>query len=176
MIFKQTRLPGAFLLELEQREDARGFFARTFCRKEFEAHGINPEVAQCNVSVNRRKGTLRGMHYQTAPHQEAKLVRCVRGAIFDAIIDLRPESASYGQWAGFELSEASYKMLYVPGEFAHGYLTLTEHTEVIYQVSEFYSPECERGIRWNDPTFGIEWPITPELVSDKDAAHPLFKL
>ena len=176
MIFHETRLSGAFLLELEQRQDARGFFARTFCRKEFEAHGINPEVAQCNMSVNHRKGTLRGMHYQTAPHQETKLVRCVRGAIFDAIIDLRPESPTFGQWAGFELTEESSKMLYVPGEFAHGYLTLTEQTEVIYQVSAFYSPECERGIRWNDPAFGIKWPILPEVVSDKDAAHPLFKL
>jgi dTDP-4-dehydrorhamnose 3,5-epimerase len=174
MIFHETRLSGAFVVEMKKLGDVRGFFARTFCRREFEAHGLSSNLAQCNVSVNWRKGTLRGMHYQVAPLQEAKLVRCVKGAVYDVIIDLRPQSPTYKEWLGFELTDDDYRMIYVPGDFAHGYLTLTERSEVTYQVNEFYSPEHERGIRWNDPTFGVRWPITPAVVSDKDANHPAY--
>ncbi len=176
MIFHETELRGAFMIEMKRLEDPRGFFARSFCRNEFEKHGLKPNVSQCNVSVNWHKATLRGMHYQLAPKEEAKLVRCVKGAIHDVIIDLRPNSSTYKKWLGFDLTADDYRMIYVPGGFAHGYLTLVEKVEVIYQVSEFYSPEHERGIRWDDPAFSVRWPITPEVVSDKDASHPLYSL
>lgn len=176
MIFHETELRGAFMIEMKRLEDSRGFFARSFCRKEFEQHGLKPDVLQCNLSVNWHKATLRGMHYQVAPKEEAKLVRCVKGAIHDVIIDLRPHSPTYKEWLGFNLTANDYRMIYVPGGFAHGYLTLVENTEVIYQVSEFYSPEHERGIRWDDPAFSVRWPIVPEVVSAKDASHPSYSL
>ncbi len=172
MLFHETRLEGAFVIELEKREDTRGFFARGWCQKEFEDHGLVAQVVQANISYNRKKGTLRGMHYQVAPVEETKLVRCVRGGIYDVIIDLRPESPTYKQWIGVELTAENYKMLYVPENFAHGLQTLEDDTEVIYQVSQFYTPGAERGIRWNDPAFRIEWPQNIEVISDKDADWP----
>ncbi len=172
MLFHETRLEGAFVIELEKREDTRGFFARGWCQKEFEDHGLVAQVVQTNISYNRKKETLRGMHYQLAPFEETKLVRCVRGGIYDVIIDLRPESPTYKQWIGVELTAENYKMLYVPENFAHGLQALEDDTEVIYQVSQFYTPGAERGLRWNDPAFRIEWPQDIEVISDKDADWP----
>jgi len=175
MIFTETKLKGAFILELKKIEDERGFFARAFCQREMEEHGIHVQVVQTNISFNPKKGTLRGMHYQVAPYRESKLVRCTKGAIYDVIVDLRANSETYMQWVGVELTADNYKMLFVPEGFAHGYLTLQNDTEVIYQVSEFYAPGAEQGIRWDDPAFKIEWPLDPVLISEKDKAHPDFK-
>jgi dTDP-4-dehydrorhamnose 3,5-epimerase len=174
MIFSETKLAGAYVLDLEPREDARGFFARTFCRREFEAHGLKPDMVQCNLSFNHRARTMRGMHFQLPPAAETKLVRCTRGAIWDVIVDLRPESPTWLQHVGVELSDANRRQLYVPELFAHGYLTLTPDAEVAYQVGEFYTPGAERGIRWDDPALGIEWPVPVDVVSDKDAGWPAF--
>ena len=174
MLFLETKLNGAFTIDVQRIEDSRGFFARAFCKREFEQRGLNPAIVQCNVSFNPQKGTLRGMHYQQEPFREVKVVRCIAGAIFDAIVDLRPDSSTYRQWTGVELSAQNGRSLYVPEGFAHGYLTLTENTEVFYQVSEFYSPGYERSIRWNDPAFRIQWPIEPLIISPKDASHPDF--
>ena len=175
MIFKETQLAGAFLIELERFEDQRGFFARAYDEKEFRDHGLTPRVVQCNVSYNEHEGTLRGMHYQATPHEEAKLIRCTRGAIYDVIVDLRPSSPTYARWTGEELTADNRRMLYVPEGFAHGYQTLEAGTETFYQVSEFYAPQAERGVRWDDPLFGIEWPKTGRrVISDKDAAWPDF--
>ena len=174
MIFRETPLHGAYVVELEERADERGFFARTFCAREFEEHGLKPTVAQANVSFNHARGTLRGMHYQVPPAAETKLVRCTRGAIFDAIIDLRPDSPSYLQHFGVELTEHNRLALYVPEMFAHGYLTLAPGAEVVYQVGEFYTPGYERGIRYDDPAFAIRWPAPIELLSPKDEAWPAF--
>ena len=168
MIFIETALQGAFLIEIEKFEDNRGFFARAFCRTEFEKHGLNPLVVQTNVSFNRRKGTLRGMHYQAHPYDETKLVRCTRGAIYDVIIDLRQDSPSYKQWVGVELTSDNHRILYVPESFAHGFQTLEDGTEVTYQVSQFYSPGYERGTRYNDPAFAIQWPLPVAVISEKD--------
>ena len=175
MIFTETTLKGAFVVELEKHEDERGFFARTFCRKEFEAHGLNPNLVQCNISYNTKKGTLRGMHYQVAPYQEAKLISCIRGAIYDVVIDLRAESPTYCQWFAVELSAKNYKMLYVPENFAHGFQTLEDNTVVFYQMSEFYHPECARGVGWDDPAFGIKWPLSNRVVSKRDLSYPDFR-
>jgi dTDP-4-dehydrorhamnose 3,5-epimerase len=173
MIFKPAQISGAFIIDIEQKGDERGFFARGFCRKEFEAHGLNPTIAQANIGVSRRRGTLRGLHYQVHPHAEAKLIRCTAGAVFDVIIDLRVGSPSYKKWLGVELRAETRTMLYAPEGCAHGYLTLADHTEVFYLVSEFYSAGAERGLRWNDPAFRIEWPILSDLViSDKDRNWP----
>ena len=172
MKFTETKLKGAFIITPDLIEDERGFFARAFCRREFEEHGLNPDLVQCNISFNKTKGTLRGMHYQAGPHAEVKLVRCTAGAIYDVIVDLRPESPTFKQWFSTELTEKNHQMLYVPEGFAHGYQTLTPQTEVFYQVSAFYHPASERGIRWNDPTFGIEWPLPVTVISKKDASHP----
>lgn len=173
MIFKETKLKGAFTIDLERIEDNRGFFARAWCKREFEAHGLNSRLVQCNLSFNRFRDTIRGMHYQGSPHEEAKLVRCIRGAIFDVIIDLRRESATYLQWIGVELTAENRKMLYVPENFAHGYQTLEDNSEVLYQVSQFYSPGAERGVRWDDPTFAIEWPEKGNIeISEKDKNWP----
>ena len=173
MIFKKTPIPGAFVVDIEPRGDERGFFARGFCQKEFLAHGLNPKIAQANIGVSRQRGTLRGLHYQVPPHAEAKLVRCTAGAVFDVIVDLRPASSSYRKWLGVELTADARRMLYVPEGCAHGYLALAENTEIFYLVSQFYSAGDERGLRWNDPAFGIEWPITQDLViSDKDRRWP----
>ncbi len=152
------------------------FFARTFCQKEFEAHRLNPRLVQCNISFNKKKGTLRGMHYQAAPYEEAKLVRCTMGAIYDVIIDLRPQSPTYKQWIAEELSTENRKMLYIPGGFAHGFQTLEDNTEVFYQMSGYYAPEHATGVRWDDPTFGIKLPPERErLILLKDQDHPLMK-
>lgn len=175
MIFTETKLKGAFILELKKIEDERGFFARSWCQKEMEEHGLTAQVVQTNVSFNPKKGTLRGMHYQVAPHEESKLVRCTRGSIFDVIIDLRPGSETYKQWQGVKLTSDNYRMLFVPEGFAHGYMTLEDNTEVTYQVSQFYTPGAEQGIRWNDPAFNVDWPLTPSILSEKDKAHPDFK-
>ncbi len=171
MIFKETELKGSFIIEPQHLEDTRGFFARTFCKKEFEAHGLNPGFVQCSISYNKRKGTLRGMHYQAAPIAEAKLVRCTRGAIYDVIIDLRAHSPTYCKWMAVELNAKNYRMLYIPEGFAHGFQTLMDDTEVFYQMSEFYAPECARGVRWDDPAFGIEWPVPDPILSDKDRSY-----
>lgn len=174
MKFIETRLKGAFIIEPERLEDERGFFARTFCQKEFEAHGLNPRMVQCNISSNKHKGTLRGMHYQAAPTAEAKLVRCTRGAIYDVIIDLRPGSPTYCQWLAEELNAENSKMIYIPEGFSHGFQTLEDDTEVFYQMSEFYSPEHTRGVRWDDPVFGVEWPLNAKIISEKDKNYSLM--
>lgn len=172
MIFTETELKGAFIIEPERLQDQRGFFARVWCKKEFEEYGLNPGVAQINMSFNIKRGTIRGLHYQM-PYEEAKLIRCTRGEIYDVIIDLRPDSTTYLKWIGVELSEDNRKTLYVPENFAHGYQSLTDNTEILYPVSQFYSPESAQGVRWNDPTFGIEWPATGHLViSEQDRNWP----
>jgi dTDP-4-dehydrorhamnose 3,5-epimerase len=175
MKFVETKLEGAYLIEPERFEDERGFFARTFCREEFEAHGLNPNVAQCNISFNKKKGTLHWMHYQIAPYDEAKLVRCTKGAIYDVIIDLRPESSSFKEWIAMELTEENRRMLYIPKSFAHRFQTLEDNTKVFYMMGKFYHPEYARGERWDDPAFGIEWSFPEIIVSDKDNRWPLFE-
>ena len=174
MIFSETKLTGAFIIDLELREDERGGFARTFCQHEFEEHGLKPQVAQCNLSFNHKAGTLRGMHYQVAPAAETKLVRCTRGVILDVIVDLRPGSPSYLEYVAVELSADNRRALYVPELFAHGYQALTDHAEVSYQVGEFYTPGHERGLRHDDPRLGIAWPLPVSVISEKDAAWPLL--
>jgi dTDP-4-dehydrorhamnose 3,5-epimerase len=168
VIFTETPLAGAFLIDLEKRGDERGFFARAFCENEFAQHGLATRFVQANNSLSRAKGTLRGMHYQLAPKAETKLVRCVRGALYDVLLDLRPGSASFGRSFGAELSAENRRMMYVPKGFAHGFLTLQEDTEAFYFVDEFYAPAQERCVRWDDPRFRIAWPGTPEVISDKD--------
>jgi dTDP-4-dehydrorhamnose 3,5-epimerase len=172
MRFVQTKVEGAFLIEPEPIADERGFFARVFCRQEFADHGLNPELAQGNVSFNHVKGTLRGLHYQAAPHQEAKLVRCTCGAIWDVALDLRPGSPTYLAWAGYVLSDANRSMLYVPEGCAHGFLTLTDGAEVTYQMSAPYAPAAGRGVRWDDPAFGIDWPGEVVVINQRDATYP----
>lgn len=172
MIFEETSLSGAFVIEPERLEDERGFFARTWCRREFEAHGLDTRLAQCNISFNHQKGTLRGMHYQEAPHEEVKLVRCTRGSILDIIVDLRPESPTYKDHLSVELSENNRRMLYIPAQFAHGFLTLGDATEIFYQMSEFYAPEAARGFRWNDPAFEIRLPREVTVISERDQTYP----
>ena len=175
MTFSETPLAGAYVVELEKLQDERGFFARMFCAREFEAHGLEPRVAQGNMSFSRRKGTLRGMHYQVAPAEETKLVRCIGGAIYDVIIDVREDSETYLQHFGLELSADNRKALFVPRGFAHGCLSLEDDTEILYLVSEFYTPGHERGLRWDDPALGIEWPVQVTEVSDKDGSWPLVR-
>lgn len=175
MIFKETCLISAYTIELEEHGDERGFFARAWCKKEFMTQGLTSNIVQANFAFTKNKGTIRGMHYQIAPNEETKLMRCIKGAIYDVIIDLRPESSTYKQWLGVELSSENRKMLYVPEGFAHGYQSLTDNVETFYMVSEFYSPDSERAVRWNDPTFSIKWPINEDLtVSDKDRNWPDF--
>ena len=172
MIFTELKLPGAYAIDLEPVRDHRGFNARAFCEREFAAQGIDVRMVQTNVILNHAKGTLRGFHWQAPPKLESKLFRCTRGAIYDVIIDMRPGSETFEQWTAIELSSESYRMLYVPGQFAQGFVTLSDDTELTYQVSEFYSPGVEHGIRWNDPYFEIEWPVDVEVISDKDASWP----
>jgi dTDP-4-dehydrorhamnose 3,5-epimerase len=172
MIFTEAKLMGAYIIEIEKREDERGFFARGWCQNEFEAYGLVPHVVQANISYNKKRGTLRGMHYQIAPYEETKLVRCTRGALYDVIIDLRPASPTYSQWFGVELTAENYKMLYVPEGFAHGFITLQDETEATYQVSQFYTPGSERGLRYDDPAFRIEWPAEVQVISEKDKNWP----
>jgi dTDP-4-dehydrorhamnose 3,5-epimerase len=174
MQFTPTPLAGAYLIDLEKRGDDRGFFARAFCEQEFAAHQLVSHFVQVNNSLSAFKGTLRGMHYQLAPKAETKLVRCIRGALWDAILDLRPESPTFGQHFGAELSAENRRMMYVPKGFAHGFITLQDDTEAFYFVDEFYSPEQERGLRWNDPRFAIKWPAEPVVLSDKDRGHKDF--
>ncbi|MBF8263345.1 MAG: dTDP-4-dehydrorhamnose 3,5-epimerase [Parachlamydiales bacterium] len=174
MIFKEQKLKGVFVIEPEKKEDNRGFFARTYCSEEFQKRGLVDCAVQCNLSYSKKAGTLRGMHYQAPPFAEAKLIRCTYGAIFDVMIDLRPESLTYKKWLGIKVNAANRQLLYVPEGFAHGFQTLTDHTEVFYQVSRPFTPEAERGIRWNDPAFGIQWPLAVSVISGKDQVHPLF--
>lgn len=174
MIFKETKLKGAFIIEPERIEDERGFFARTFCRKEFESHGLNPNLVQCSVSFNKKKGTLRGMHYQVAPHQETKLVRCTMGAIYDVMLDLRPGSPTFKQWVSVELTDENLWIIYIPEGVAHGFQTLEDASEVSYQMSEFVYPEYARGVRWEDPAFGIKWPLDVTCISVRDASFQSF--
>lgn len=174
MKYTLAPLEGAYLIDLEPRGDERGFFARLFCEREFEKKGLKTHFVNINNSLSVSKGTLRGMHYQLAPKCETKVVRCIKGAIYDVILDLRPDSPTFGQHFGAELSESNRRMMYVPDGFGHGFISLEDHTEILYLVSEYYSPEHERGIRWNDPHFNIQWPIQPEIISEKDAKHPDF--
>lgn len=175
MLFTETKLKGAYIIDVKRLEDERGFFGRSYCQREFEALGLNTNVVQTNVSYNKKKGTLRGMHMQLAPHEETKLVRCTHGAIYDVIVDLRPDSPTFKQWVGVELTADSYRMLYVPEGFAHGFITLEDNTDVTYQVTQFYTPGAERGYRWDDPAFNIQWPIEPVVISEKDRAHAPFE-
>ena len=175
MIFHETRLPGVFEIQVEAKSDERGFFARTWCQREFEEHGLNPKLVQCSVSFNERKGTLRGMHYQTMPRCEAKLVRCTKGAIHDVVLDLRAQSPTFKQSVGLILTPEKRNMVYVPEGCAHGFLTMEDETEVFYQMSEFYCPEAAKGVRWNDPAFQIIWPANVEVISERDRTYPDFK-
>ena len=172
MIFTATKIPGAFLIDLERQEDDRGFFARSFCASEFKRNGLKAEFVQDSISFNPAKGTLRGMHYQGAPHEEAKIVRCTRGAIYDVLVDVRPASPAFRQWLGCELTAENRRSLYVPEGCAHGFQTLGHDAEVFYQISEFYHPECARGVRWNDPAFGIQWPWPNPVISARDQGFP----
>lgn len=174
MKFVETPLPGVYVLELERLEDERGFFARTWCAEELAAHGLDPRLAQCDVSFNGKKGTLRGMHYQAAPHEEAKLVRCTMGAVYDVAVDLRDTSPVFRRWYGVELTAASRKALYIPAGCAHGFVTLRDASEVLYQMSTAFAPDAGRGFRWDDPAFAIAWPVAPAIVSDKDAEWPAW--
>lgn len=174
MIFRELDLGGPFLIEGDRLEDERGFFARIFVREEFESHGLDTRVAQVAVSFNRRKATLRGLHYQVAPHEQAKLVRCTRGAIYDVILDLRPDSPTHLRWAGVELRAADLNALFVPAGFAHGFETLEDDCEVWYHISAPYHPESERGLRWNDPALAISWPAEPAVISPRDQKLPLL--
>ena len=175
MIFTETKLSGAFIIDLERHEDDRGYFARTFCAREFAEHGLETEFVNTNASYSAQKGTLRGMHFQHPPHAEVKLVRCTQGAIYDAIIDLRLDSETHGEWIGVELSRENGRMLYVPRGFAHGFLTLTDDVDVTYQVSAFYTPGAEGGLRYDDPAFGIDWPGRVTVITDKDRTWPLVE-
>ncbi len=174
MIFVETPLKGAFVLEPERLEDGRGFFARTWCERECGAQGLNTRIVQCNTSFNKKRGTLRGVHYQAAPYREAKLVRCTMGAIYDVIIDLRRDSPTFKRHVPVILSAENRRMIYVPEGFAHGFQTLADGTEVFYQMSEFYAPDHARGVRWNDPAFGIEWPADERIISERDCCYPDF--
>ena len=174
MIFTETKLKGAFIIDLERRADSRGFFARGFCQKEFEAHGLRPTIAQANVAHNIRKGTLRGLHFQFPPAAETKLIRCTRGAILDVIVDLRPEGSTYLQHIEVELNEDNQRALYVPERFAHGYQTLRDNTDTSYQTGEFYTPSAESGLRYNDPKLSLNWPLPVSVISDRDQAFKLL--
>ena len=174
MRFIPIHLAGAYLIEPEPISDERGFFARTYCRDEFAAKGLNPDLVQCNISYNKTRGTLRGMHYQKAPYAEAKLVRCTQGGIYDVIVDLRNDSRTFTQWFGVELTVENRKALYVPEGFAHGFITLKDDTEVLYQMSEFFHAECAAGVRWDDPVFSIQWPIDVKVISERDCAYMGF--
>jgi dTDP-4-dehydrorhamnose 3,5-epimerase len=174
VIFTETVVPGAFVVEPERLADERGFFARTWCERECAERGLNPRVVQCSISVSEKKGTLRGLHYQTAPYAEAKLVRCTRGAIYDVIVDLREDSPAFMRHFALELSAADHRMLYVPEGVAHGFQTLEDASEVSYQMSAFHSPSHARGVRWNDPAFAIDWPPGERIISERDRTYPDF--
>lgn len=172
MIFKETKLKGAFIIELEKREDDRGFFARSWCKKEFEEHGLTANMVQSNIAFSKKKGTLRGLHCQDVPYGETKVVRCTRGSLYDVMVDVRPGSETFRQWVGVELTPDNNRMVYIPEGFAHGYQTLEDNTEVTYQVSQFYHSDYERGIRYDDPVIGIDWPVKVKIMSDKDKEWP----
>lgn len=174
MFFTETSIKGAYLIDIRKIEDERGFFGRSFCSREFEKRGLKTAMVQTNISSTKHKGTLRGLHMQVAPHEEAKLVRCTKGAIYDVLVDLREDSPTYKQWYGIELTAENFRMLYLPEGCAHGYLTLVDDTDVMYQVSQYYAPDAERGFLWNDPAFAVEWPLQPEVISEKDKSHSLF--
>jgi dTDP-4-dehydrorhamnose 3,5-epimerase len=174
MIFTETALSGSFVVDIEPTRDERGFFARTFCAEEFREYGLSAPDLQCSVSYNLNKGTLRGMHYQAAPHEEDKLIRCTAGAIFDVIVDIRSGSPSYGGWFGAELTAANRRGLLAPKGFAHGFLTLADASEVLYTISPRYAPECARGFRWDDPNIAIAWPMKPLVISARDAAYGML--
>lgn len=176
MNFKETKLKGAFIVEVEKINDDRGFFGRVWCQKEMESRGLNGVIRQCNTSLSLEKGTVRGMHYQISPYQESKFLSCTHGRVFDVIIDLRLDSPTFMQWFGTILDEYDNKMMYVPENFAHGVLSLKDNSQITYMVSEFYTPGSERGIRYNDPAFNIEWPVEIGVVSEKDICHPDFDL
>lgn len=177
MIFTETKLKGAYLVELEMLHDERGFFARSWSQREFEEQGLDARLSECNISFNKRRGTLRGMHYQDAPHGQVKLVRCTRGAIFDVIIDLRPDSETFKQWVGFELTPDNGRMLYVPEKFAHGFQTLADNSEVFYQMSSVFAPQSAKGVRFDDPAFKIEWPHEEQrIIIARDREYPDFTL
>ena len=171
MLFKETKLKGAYVIEIEKEKDERGFFARSFCQQEFKKRGIDFNIVQSNVSYNERKGTLRGMHYQAAPHEEAKIVTCVKGAVYDVIIDLRAGSSTYCKWFSLELNTRNYTSLYIPKGFVHGFQTLEDDAVVFYQMSEFYYPELARGVRWDNPAFKIKWPLKSPIISAKDNSY-----
>jgi dTDP-4-dehydrorhamnose 3,5-epimerase len=175
MIFKDTGIDGVLVIEPERHEDERGFFARTWDPDELAERGLNPELAQCSISFNRARGTLRGLHYQAAPHEEAKLVRCTSGAIFDVAVDLRPDSSTFRDWFGVELSAENRLALYVPEGCAHGFLTLADDSEVHYQISQAYVPDAGRGVRWDDPAFAIRWPGDVVVINDRDSSYPNFR-
>ena len=175
MIFTETKLKGAFIIDVKRHEDERGFFGRVWCKNEYEEHGLNPNVVQANISYNKLKGTLRGMHFQKAPYGEGKTVRCVSGAIYDVIVDIRPDSATFKQWISVELTGESYKMLYIPEGFAHGFITLKDHTSVHYMGTAFHTPGAEAGIKFDDPAFNIDWPMKVAVISQKDQNHPAFE-
>lgn len=175
MIFRETRLPGAYLVEIEPRGDDRGLFARTWCRREFADHRLETEFVQSSISVTTLRGTIRGLHYQRPPHGEVKLVSCVRGAIYDVIVDLRPGSPTFRQWLRVEMTGGSHQMLYIPREFAHGFQTLEDDTEVSYMVSAFYAPDAATGVRYDDPALGIDWPMPVTEISERDRAWPLLE-
>jgi dTDP-4-dehydrorhamnose 3,5-epimerase len=174
MRFVATPIEGAFIIELELIEDERGFFSRTYCRDEFEMHGLEPDLVQCSISQNKQRGTVRGMHYQNEPHAEAKLVRCTQGAIYDAIVDIRQKSATYKRWFGVELTAENHRALYIPKGVAHGFQTLSDNTEVLYQMSEFFHPECSFGFCWNDASFQVAWPEPVRVISKRDMSYPTF--
>lgn len=176
MLFTETKLKGAFIIETEPREDERGFFARSWCENEFKEHGLNSRLVQCNISYNRKLGTLRGMHFQAGPFAESKLVRCTSGSIYDVVIDLRPDSTSYKQWLGIHLTAKNHRAVFVPAGFAHGFQTLQDNSEVFYQMSEFFYPTYARGVRWDDPVFGITWPVDRPIVSQRDQEYPNFSI
>jgi dTDP-4-dehydrorhamnose 3,5-epimerase len=175
MIFTTTQLDDAWLIDLEPREDERGFFARIWCRQELAAQGLDTEIAQESLSFNRHRGTVRGLHFQRPPREETKIVRCTRGGIFDVIVDLRPQSPSYLRWQGFELTAENRKALYVPKGFAHGFQTLADNVEIVYQISEFYAPNSAGGYRYDDAAFGIAWPLPATVISERDLSWPAFK-
>jgi len=172
MTFQETPLAGAYVIDLTPHADARGFFARGHCVREFAENGIETRIVQCNVSFNIHRGTLRGMHYQLSPKAEPKLVRCTRGAIFDVIVDLRADSPTHRKWFGLEMSADNHRQLFIPIGLAHGFVTLADDSEVFYQMGEFFSPEHARGVRWNDPAFNIVWPVEPTMISNKDQGYP----
>ena len=175
MIFSETKLAGVFDIRPERMQDERGFFARTWCQQEFNAHGLDSQLVQCSVSFNTRKGTLRGMHYQMPPFAEGKLVRCTSGAIYDVVLDLRPDSPTFKEWIALTLTAENHNMAYIPEGCAHGFLTLADDTEVFYQMSQVYNAESARGVRWNDPAFGIAWPAEVTVISERDRLYADFK-